>query len=191
MNEQVTSGIIGLIAGVIIGLVTARLQHNLELDRIYLAPFRKWCADFYDELYEFERRYLDSQAQSTKYSNIQVIDDWRSLHDILAYATGWLARIQKEDKKLYCQLETLVREIDEFWHGLETQHQFVLRDRKDIIGLGLVKQNKIANALDNKRIYLLQTKEHKNSIDKVLKYLRKKIPSENIPVRLCKWIWRP
>lgn len=186
MFELIVTGIIGLI----IGVIAQKRHHDLELDRIYLAPFRRWCAEFYDELYEFKRRYLNSKVPCAGYSDIQVIDDWRALHDISAYAMAWLAKIQKQDKDLFSQLETLLLKIDKFWHALETRHQFVLENRKDIIGLGVVKQRNIATALCSGGIKLLRTKKDEKCIDNVLKYLEKKIPSENILKRFCQWIWR-
>ena len=58
----------------------------------------KWCAEFYDELHEFTERYLVSQVPCGQYSKIQVIDDWRALHDISTYGRVWLAKIRKENK---------------------------------------------------------------------------------------------
>lgn len=178
MREEIIAGIIGLIGGIIIGLVTAKRQHDLELDRIYLAPFRKWCAELYDELYEINKRYLTEKAQKRGYSHIpdiQVIDDWRALHDVLAYGMGWLAKIRKErkkDKELWRRFEDRTAKMDIFWHYLETRCQFVLQGRKDIIGLGLTRQRDVADRIRRTAPKLLL----RINVDGVLSYLEKKIP---------------
>lgn len=188
MSEGMSPGEIAVITAVITGLIagaigfisgrdTARRQHDLELDRIYLAPFRKWCAEFYDELYEMCGRYPAGQEQSTAHrdiSDIQIIDDWRALHDTAAYAMGWLVRIRSKDKSLCGQLETLIRDIDKFWHRLENEYQFVLQDRKSIIGLGRRKQHKIAGMIRSEGVPLLP--EPGEVVDKMLSCLEAEIP---------------
>ena len=167
----VIAGVIGFISG----RDTARRQHDLELDRIYLAPFRKWCAEFYDELYEIRGRYLAGQEQSTVHPNIpdiQVIDDWRALHDTAAYAMRWLVIIRSKDTGLGRQFETLIRKMDEFWHGLENDYQFVLQDRKSIIGLGCRKQHRIADVIWSKGVPMLPEKV----VNKMLSCLEAEIP---------------
>lgn len=172
--------LIGAIGGVIGGaavLIAVKRQHSLELDRIYLAPFRKWCAELNDELYEINNRYLTAKAQKLGYSHIpdiQVIDDWRALHDVLAYGMGWLAKIRKEQKNrdLWRRFEGCAGEMDTFWHDLETRYQFVLQGRKDIIALGLTRQRDVADEIQRKGPKLLLGID----VDGVISYLEEKIP---------------
>lgn len=154
------------------GFYIERWRNNRELDRVYLAPFRKWCAEFYDELRECTERYLVSQIPCGQYSKIQVIDDWRALHDISTYGRGWLAKIRKENKEVAKKLEELLTRTDEFWHRLETNYQFVLENRIDIVRLGVQRQNDIAREICNQVTSLLQ----RQKVNEVLEYLEKKIP---------------
>jgi len=174
MNEQIVSAMIGLLSGLIIGFFAERWSHNLELKRVYLAPFKKWCAEFYDELHEFKERYLNSGTQRD-ISDLQVIDDWRSLHDVSAYASGWLAKVRLEDEALARTLEDLLCTIDESWHKLEDCYQFVLKDRADIINLCVSKQKKVASTLRH-NVCLL----NKDDVCTVLRYLITKVPTEGI-----------
>lgn len=170
---------IGGAVGVIVGVIVEKRRHNLELRRVYLAPFRKWCAELYDELYEVNNRYLTRQAQQRGYSHIphiQVIDDWRALHDVLAYGMGWLAKIRKEQKNkdLWRQFEDGIAEMDRYWHDLETTYQFVLQGRKDIIALGLTRQCDVADEIRRKAPKPLLGID----VDGVLSYLEEKIPKD-------------
>lgn len=170
-------GAIGAVIGGAIVLIAVKWRHSLELDRVYLAPFRKWCAELYDELYELNNRYLTDKAQKRGYSripHIQVIDDWRALHDVLAYGMGWLAKIRKEqkNKELWRRFEDRAAKMDTFWHYLETRYQFVLQDRKDIIGLGPTRQRDVADKIRRAAPKLLLAID----VDEVIRYLEQKIP---------------
>ena len=177
MDEEVVKIAVYVFLGFASALCLEKWRHNRELDRVYLAPFRKWCAMFYDELYEIQYRYNTKEARSAGYSNIpliQVIDDWRALHDVLADGMGWLAKIRKDEKdqQLCGQFKDLMAEVDTLWHDLETRYQFVLRNRAEIISLGPSKQRDIAHEVLQGGPDLLVNKD----VKEMLQCLKKRIP---------------
>ncbi len=89
------------------------------------------------------------------------------------YGRGWLVKIRKEKNKgVTKKLEEFLTGIDEFWHRLETDYQFVLENRMDIVRLGVQRQNDIAQEICNQVTSLLQ----KQKIDDILECLCEYIP---------------
>lgn len=176
---EVVVAIIGL-AGIIVGgLIAAclvpRVKLGLELNRVYLAPFRKWCADFHGELDEFWSRYLSCTVNRTTYSNVQIIDDWRALHEAVVDGPKWLAKIKKENEKIAIKLANLLSIIDRVWHKSEETYNVRLKDRLDIISLGTVMRGRMADDLWNARGDISQKVSNEDKMA-ILAYLRKRIP---------------
>jgi len=175
--EAISTSIIG-IAGVVIGAVlTAWLgpwvSEKFKLREIYLAPFRKWCSEFYGDLDEFNRRYLANAISYSDYSDVQIIDDYRALHEVLIDAPLWIGKIEKERKLLADNVKRLVDIVDRFWHGLENQHNLQLQNRKDIIRLNNNIRREVAEKL---RDHLEDKRQIYPDMSEVLDYLRRKIP---------------
>ena len=176
---EVVVAIIGL-AGIIVGgLIAAflvpRVRLNLELDRLYLAPFKKWCADFHGALDEFWSRHISGTVNRTTYSNVQIIDDWRALHEVVVDGPKWLAKIKKENEKIAIKLDNLLSIIDRVWHESEETYNVRLKDRFDIISLGKIMRGRMANDLWNARGDI--SRKVSNEDEKaILAYLRKRIP---------------
>ncbi len=73
MTEGLTvilTALVTLIIGSLFGFYIEKWRNNRELDRVCLAPFRKWCAEFYDELHGCTQRYLVSPVPCDQYSKI-------------------------------------------------------------------------------------------------------------------------
>lgn len=73
-NWVIGSGL--TMAGIIIGTIITVcvgpwVSERFKLREIYLAPYRKWCYEFYGELDEFNRRYIDKDYEN--YSDISDI----------------------------------------------------------------------------------------------------------------------
>ncbi|HEB35208.1 hypothetical protein LCGC14_0975090 [marine sediment metagenome] len=156
--------VLGAIFTYIIGpYISERFKLKTELARIYLAPFRRWCGSLYGEFDEFCRRYLRNNRKCFDYySNVQIIDDYRMIHEVLEDAPTWVGKIRKEYndgwgklkgkfhkdyKKLYEDLEKLIDIVDKFWHGLEGSYNLRLKDRMDIILLPYRKRKEIAEII--------------------------------------------
>jgi len=155
-----------------------KIREEFQLRAIYLAPFRKWCADFHGELDEFWGRYCSYTINRNNYSNIQIIDDWRALHETVQDSPKWLAKIKKEkrDKEVARRLHDLLSTIDRLWHKSEEEHsnkehKIKLKDRFDIIDLDEAIRAKMANSLWDA---LEEVK--KEDAQMILTYLRKRIP---------------
>lgn len=185
ISGEATIAIIGL-AGIIVGsLITAflvpRVRFQFELNRIYLAPFGKWCADFHGELDEFWERHFSSTVTKNTYSNVQFIDEWRALHEIAMDGPKWLAKVKNEEKKkknaakVAVRLGKLLSITDRVWHELEERYNVRLRDRFDIISLGEVKRRKMADTLWNNRSNV-SAQISDEDIKTILTYLGKQIP---------------
>jgi len=182
--------IIGLILGCLVTLLVEQVRFKLELDRIYLAPFMKWCADFYGELDEFWARYLSSKVNRNDYSNVQIIDDWRALHEVVIDGSKWLAKVKKENEEQNEQgtkgekgegdekigkFSKLLRIIDRLWHQSEDKYDVKLKDRFDVIGLDKDTREKMANDLWDAKDSIsreISVKDKKT----ILTYLRKQTP---------------
>jgi len=178
MNADVITGLFTLL-GVAIGVVgtvflAPKIREKFKLREIYLAPFRKWCADFYGELDEFWGKYLSCTANRTNYSNVEIIDDWRALHEVVMDGPKWLAKIKTEDETIANKLDNLLRIIDHIWHESEEEYNVRLRDRFDIISLGKVIRERMADHLwgakDKSKKNILEDREA------ITPYLRKQIP---------------
>jgi len=176
--ESLPAGIYGIISVIIVAVLTAWLgpwlRENFELRRIYLAPFRKWCSELYGDLDEFNRRYLSDGISYSDYSDVQIIDDYRALHEALINAPVWTGKIEKEHKVLADNVKRLIDIVDEFWHYLESEHNLQLQNRKDIIRLNNDVRRKVAEEI---RKHFENKRQIYPDMSKVLDYLRnEKIP---------------
>lgn len=192
LTRAILTSIIGII-GVIIGAVlTAWLgpwvSEKFKLREIYLAPFRKWCSKLYGELDEFNRRYLSKDTDCLDHSSIQIIDDYRMIHEVFKDAPIWVGKVEKERKdslvgkiksKMHKDrkdiddhLKKLIDIVDRFWHELEGQYSLQLKDRMDIIQICDIKRKEIAEKIC-KHIEHIKKTSYLN-IESILNYLRKK-----------------
>jgi len=173
----VLSFIIGILFAYLIGpWISERFKLKTELARLYFAPFKKWCADCYGEVYEFQNRYLGKKFCPKKYSGIQIIDDFREIHERIRFLSKWLAKIEKNDNKRVEIFWKFLDKIDCFWHNLEDRHRLpYLRNTKMIIEkLDKPTRNRIKEDIiefiNENRVDL--TKE----INAILEYTKKEIP---------------
>lgn len=181
--------IIGTIIGVMIGgilgytvgpYVSERLKLRMRLAETYLAPFREWCSHSYGELGEFSRTYL--QGDYSTVSDLQVIIDYRELHETLRYAPRWMGKIEKEDREVADSLVKLMEIVDVFWHSLEDQYSQELPTKKDyelfeadLKALSRSKRQEIAGEICKH----LRSKEQAYSdanTSRILDYLIRKVP---------------
>lgn len=156
------------------------LRERFKLRAIYLAPFREWCSEFYGELDEFHRRYL--KGDYSRVSDLQVIVDYRELHEPLRYATRWTGKIGNEDKRAADNLWKLIEVVDVFWHGLENTYSAELPSKEDvrlfeahIKSLTGNKRQQIATKIRDHLKYERQSYCDVD-IEGILYYLKKKIP---------------
>lgn len=171
--DAIVTSVIG-IAGVIVGAVLTtwlgpKFAEMFKLRETYLVPFRKWCSEFYGELDEFQRRYLNSNVNYSSYSDVQIIDDYRAFHEIVMSAPMWVGKIEKERSELANNVKGLIDIVDQFWHRLETQYNLQLQNRMDIAQLN----NRQAVA-DEIRQHFTNSRQIYPDVSKVLQYLRKK-----------------
>ena len=172
------AGIYGIISVIIAAVLTVWLgpwlRENFELRRIYLAPFRKWCSELYGDLDEFSRRYLSKGINYRDYSDVQIIDDYRTLHEALINAPIWTGKIEKEHKVFADTVKRLIDIVDKFWHHLESEHGLQLQDRKGIIRLNNDVRRKVAKEI---RKHFESKRKSYPDMSKLLGYLRnEKIP---------------
>lgn len=182
----VIGAIISALVTLLIFFLGPKLKEKYKLREIYLAPFRGWCGKFYGELDEFNRRYLLSKIRDClKHSSIQIIDDYRAIHEVLIDSPIWIGRIEKEHKdSLIGKIQSKIHKspeniddylknfmdiVDRFWHELEGYYSLQLRDRIDIIKIPKNKRKEIAEKICRhfKKTRYPDTK-------KILEYLRKK-----------------
>lgn len=175
---------IGVGAGfaIIAAIFTTWISWRLELRRIYLAPFRKWCAESYGELYEFKSRYLEENRDLSEIPDVLIILDYRDLHEVLRYAPRWIGKVRKEDEDVANEFIELVKEVDKRWHSLE------LPSTKDVETFEKwfleLNKNKRKKTAKRARGHLEEICEHLKDVKKqelqridiILKYLEKRIP---------------
>jgi len=157
-----------------------RLREKFELRAIYLAPFKEWCSELYGELYEFNGRYLE--GDDSRVSDLQVIVDYRELHEPLRYAPRWVGKIASENKHAAGNLSELIEVVDVFWHGLENIHSTELPSKKDV---RLFEAHIKSLTKDDRKIIASRIRDHlkderqsycQADIEGILEYLKKKIP---------------
>jgi len=158
-------GILGAVTGGIITvLVGPWVAEKFKIRENYIVPFREWCTEFYGNLNEFDYRYTDkNKGNLDKLSDIQIILDYRSLHDCLIDSHKWLGKISKENEDVSDLLTKLEEVVDGFWHHLEDQHPDKLPS------VGDVKEF-------NRNIKLLSRDDRKEIADKIRAHLSLNIP---------------
>lgn len=182
--------LIGFACVVIGAFITAWLQPKFsqryrlktKLAESYLAPFSQWCSTFYGELDEFNRRYVEN-TDYRGISGLQIITDYRELHEALRYATEWVGKIEKENKDVGASILNLMETVDIFWHNLEDNHSYELPTRKSVEDFqsyikNLIRKhqrdaiaNEITNHLNIERRQYCDAK-----VPDILGYLKKQIP---------------
>lgn len=173
---------IGFIFGYLIApWISEKFRLKTELVRVYLLPFKKWCADFYGEVYEFKKRYLEKKSSYDDLSSIQIIDDFREMHERMRFAPKWLAKIGKKetgkkDKEKVKMFWKLLNDIDCFWHNLEDERELpYLKDTEAIIEkLKKPTRDKVKEDIIK---FIKENQDDLNKkIDVVLRYTKKEIP---------------
>jgi hypothetical protein len=103
-----------VIGGVLIVLIGPWVAEKFKLRESYIVPFRKWCTEFYGDLYEFKFRYVDKEIESfQEYSDIQVILDYRSLHNSLIDSYIWMGKMIKDNPRIKQPLSD-IETVDKF-----------------------------------------------------------------------------
>lgn len=182
--STIPNGVWGLIALAISAGLTAWLgpwlRERFELRRIYLAPFKEWSAGLYGELYEFDERYIKGNYSNV--SDLQIIVDYRELHECLRYAPKWIGKINKRDQDVKANLWKLIQLVDVFWHCLENDHSKELPTEKEvelfeahIKSLSNQKRQEIAQKIRDHLQRERQTYTETN-IPSILGYLQEMIP---------------
>ncbi|MCL0102704.1 hypothetical protein M1N93_01935 [Dehalococcoidia bacterium] len=172
--------------------VAQKLTLRRELAAVYLKPFRIWCADFFGECSEFIATYID--PATVKPSPVQIIADYRDLHEIIRYVPKWMGKIQKErdciffSKDKYEKIARMITElqdtVDEFWHGL--QHEYGIDFQSSQYEDAWIREI-ISTTKDEREQISMDIEAHINSKLKgmlsshdfqevVFKYLKSKIP---------------
>ena len=171
------SAIAGGILTLLGALLVEKIRFKFLLNRIYLAPFRKWCANIYGEFDEFWSRYLSGTTNRRDFSSVQIIDDWLALHEEIIQAPKWLAKVKKEKPKVGQKFDNLLSTIDCFWHKYEEEYNIKLKDRFDIIDIDKHIRRLMADNLWQKgRGILKRTPISKKDKEEILSYLKKRIP---------------
>lgn len=187
-----------LLVALIAYIISPHLSYKRELKRMYDVPFQRDMAFFYGEVLEFYKRYIKPLAenQTLNVSDVQIIDDFRSLHKSQEEFPKWLGKIEKEiekelrpwwcrllrkplrkqDKEVVNGIWSILDVVDRLYHNMESESEFRIKkpfsSREDILRMEPEKRKKIAekltSQLESERGSLKNTKE-------VLKHLGRKI----------------
>lgn len=122
------------LGGVIVALIGAfltpwmqgRLVFRRELAATYWVPFVKWTRALYEELTEFEERYIKADYNKARQvydslSRTLIIMDYRELHDRLREAPNYMGKIARENPEIAKYLHDLMGLVDDLWHGLQDE----------------------------------------------------------------------
>ena len=172
---------IGTIISVIVGvLIAPKINEKFKLRGIYLAPFRKWCAETYGELDEFYKRYfIGEKLGRLPKDYLLLILDYRDLHETLRYAPQWIGKIRKDKKATGEKFWMLMNKVDKSWHrlGQDFRHSLPAVDDVKIFeehiknSLSDVEQKKIAT-----KIWKDMKALSRDDIAKILDFLYKRLP---------------
>jgi hypothetical protein len=161
----------------------------------YIVPFLQWCTEFYGDLYEFKFRYVRKDFENLnlhKFSDIQVILDYRSLHNSLIDSYRWIGKIENEKSDVSLCLTRLQETVDKFWHRLENDYPNILPSVGDVkefnahikatlSGIDQKRSTEIATIANKIRTHLLEKQREgeeyaADDFKKILDYLKSKIP---------------
>ncbi len=179
----IIGGLIGaLIAHVLGPYLNKQFGLKTKLAESYLAPFKEWCADSYEELREFNTRYLEKDFSHI--SSLQIIVDYRELHETLRRAHRWIGKIAKEKDKVADNLSELIEIVDPFWHSLENDYPRDLPSEKDVRLFethikSLPKARRDAIAKEIRNHVKTRKKDYRDKqidIDSILTYLKNEVP---------------
>jgi hypothetical protein len=176
-----------IIGGILTVLLGPWVAEKFKLREEYFVPFSKWCTEFYGDLWEFASRYVGQADKNyfspSDFSDIQVILDYRSLHNALINTSTWIGKIRKEDKIAYEELKRLLETVDRFWHYLENKYpkqlpsvEGVKEFNSSLKKLSGKQRHEIAYEI---RCHLDKNRREydKNSLEKILRYFRRQVPS--------------
>jgi len=181
MNFWEMVGLISIGVGIISGLsfliapfISERAKLKTELASIYLAPFKRWCAECCGEVSEFKKRYIEA---TDKYSSVQTINDYGELHRVLIKTTEYLPKIEKEKREVAKELWKLADAVDKFWHSFESDRNVYIETEttQDIVEKLPCKQDreKIAEEV---RQYTETELKYVCDYTKILAYLKEQSP---------------
>lgn len=177
----VIGGLIGALVAHVLGpYLSEKFVLKAKLAESYLAPFKEWCANFHGEICEFNTRYLEKDYSHI--SPLQIIVDYRELHETLRFAPRWIGKIFNKKKEVAKNISELVEIVDPFWHYLENEYLDDLPAIED----GLLFEKHIKSLTENRRNEIakkirdhLKDKEEaysRTQIESILDYLRKNVP---------------
>ena len=153
------AGAIATIAATFLGPYIA---YMIEIRKSYIIPFKKWCAELYGELVEFEGRYYHSSNVKPDPNNnpYSYIIDLRDLHNTLIKSFQWKPIIERSlSKEGFECLNNLLNDIDGIWHSLQYRYGFNLQ------GEGweseLVKLDNVVGIANDKKGYIEDDKNLK------------------------------
>ena len=187
-----------LIVALIAYIISPKLSYKREIKRIYEAPFHAGCATYYGEALEFYERYIKLNTEGKKddgcdgkrddelesvikrfgLSNIQIIDDFRALHESQEEIHKWLGKIKKKNKDAAEGISKFADIVDRIWHEMESHFEVYIRKslktRDDALRIGGQGREDIARwlmkQLDGEATIL------KENFEKGEGYLKKQIP---------------
>jgi hypothetical protein len=166
-----SGGLLGVILGFFGRWILNKISYKSELNRTYLVPFKKWCAETYGELLEFWRSYKSSVPPGT--SDLEIVIDYCYLHEALAYAPRWTIKIPDDVRDI---LWKIIHEVDTTWHNIEQNYQCYIHDRESVIKLfqsstGLDVAKEVKDKLPYK--FQGQSPWKKDEIEALLAFLEK------------------
>jgi hypothetical protein len=126
-----------IFGGIVTVLIGPWVAEKFKIRENYIVPFLKWCTEFYGDLYEFQFRYVRKKEDLEnlnldKFSDIQVILDYRSLHNSLIDSYRWIGKIENEERDVSQSLTRLQETVDQFWHRLENDYPTKLPSVGDV-----------------------------------------------------------
>src|SRR4030095_3112768 len=107
-----------IFGGIVTVLLGPWVAEKFKIRENYIVPFLQWCTEFYGDLYEFKFRYVRKERKDlenldlSKFSHIQVILDYRSLHNSLIDSYRWIGKIENEKKDVSQCLTRLQETVD-------------------------------------------------------------------------------
>jgi hypothetical protein len=125
-----SGGFLSVILGFFVRWLLININFRNELNKEYLVPFKKWCAETYGELLEFWRSYKSSVLPGT--SDLEIVIDYCYLHEALAYAPRWTITMPEDVRN---NLWEIIREVDTTWHNIEQKYQCYIHDRESAVKL--------------------------------------------------------
>jgi hypothetical protein len=194
LEASIFSSLLGFLGAIVGGVFTVLIgpwiAEKFKLRGEYFVPFKKWCTVFYGDVYEFGPRYLITDDYN-QFSDIQIIIDYRSLHNSLIDSTQWIGKIQNDDPETSESLHRLLETVDKFYHKLENTYPLDLPSVDGVKDFNskikLLSERRRTEIADEIRSHLILSKckgeYKKDDFNKIFSYLTKRIPNDRIKIR--------